>query len=114
MLLEFAALKDDIQQYVDPTTPKSNLLKLTKLELLTLGFVQTLRLNCLHAAALTTTTVSAAPTIQSQTPTVTNNLHTLLRSNLMELEKNKLEELLEKYRYNYKKYLAQDQVFKLL
>ncbi len=47
-------------------------------------------------------------------PAVTDNLQPLSKSDLRELEKDKLEELLERYTYDYKRYLAQDQAYKSL
>jgi hypothetical protein len=63
MLLEFAALKNDVWKYVNPATPKSDLPRLTEPIRPTPSFVQSLRLNRPYRAT------PAPDSIVSDTPT---------------------------------------------
>jgi hypothetical protein len=107
MLLEFAALKDDIWQYVDPATPKDKLPELSEPIRLTPTFARELDIDGLYALVRTPTV--RTPT-ESETPTEVGNPKPIARSKLTELEKDKLEELLEEYSHNYKKATCQEPI----
>ena len=106
MLLESSALRYDIWQYVNPATPKDQLPRLIEPVRPTPTSVRELNIDGPYESFDTPA--------QNQTPTEAGNPKPIAKSMLTELEKDKLEELLDEYAHDYEKYLAQDQAYGLL
>jgi len=94
MLLKFAALNSDVWKYVNPKTLLDKLLKLIEPVRLTLTFVQAIKLSTLSTLDL------------SSTPTKAEDPVRLTKSQLTNIEKDVLEELMDKYTLSYKKFLV--------
>jgi len=94
MLLKFAALNSDVWKYINPETPLDKLPKLIEPVRPTLTFVRAMKLSTLSTPD------------SSSTPTEAEDPVRLTKSQLTNIKKDVLKELIDEYTPSYKKFLV--------